>query len=60
VDDLAVGPIDQIVLKRFPKLSGWRAYVCGDPAIVHSLKKKLFLAGAASKDIYADAFVPAA
>lgn len=58
--DLAVGPIDQVVLKRFPKLNGWRGYVCGDPALVQSLKKKLFLSGIASRDIFADAFVPAA
>jgi CDP-4-dehydro-6-deoxyglucose reductase len=59
-DGVAVGSIDQIVLKRFPKLSGWRGYVCGDPALVQLLKKKLFLSGMASRDIYADAFLPAA
>jgi NAD(P)H-flavin reductase/ferredoxin len=59
-DDVAVGPIDQLVLQRFPKLTGWRGYVCGDPALVQSLKKKLFLSGMASREIFADAFVPAA
>lgn len=59
-DDLTVGAIDQVVLKRLPKLSGWRGYVCGDPALVKLLKKKLFLSGMASRDIYADAFLPAA
>jgi NAD(P)H-flavin reductase/ferredoxin len=59
-DDFTVGPIDQVILKRFPKLNGWRGYVCGDPALVQSLKKKLFLSGMASRDIYADAFLPAA
>jgi CDP-4-dehydro-6-deoxyglucose reductase, E3 len=59
-DSMAVGSIDQIVLKRFPKLSGWRGYICGDPSIVHLLKKKLFLSGMASREIYADAFLPAA
>ena len=54
----AVGSIDQVVLKRFPKLTGWRGYVCGDPDLVKSLKKKLFLSGMASRDIYADAFSP--
>jgi NAD(P)H-flavin reductase/ferredoxin len=58
--DVQVGPIDEIVLKRFPKLAGWRGYVCGDPTLVQSLKKKLFLSGMGSRDIYADAFVPAA
>ena len=59
-DALEVGSIDQVVLKRFPKLSGWRGYVCGDPTLVQMLKKKLFLCGMASRDIYADAFLPAA
>jgi CDP-4-dehydro-6-deoxyglucose reductase, E3 len=59
-DGIATGPIDQVVLKRFPKLSGWRGFVCGDPALVRALKKKLFLSGMASRDIYADAFLPAA
>jgi NAD(P)H-flavin reductase/ferredoxin len=58
--DLAVGPLDKIILQRFPKLGGWRGYVCGDPAIVQLLKKKFFLSGMASRDIFADAFVPAA
>lgn len=59
-EGVAVGSIDQVVLSRFPKLSGWRAYVCGDPALVQQLKKKLFLSGVSSREIYADAFVPAA
>jgi NAD(P)H-flavin reductase len=59
-DGMAVGSIDQVVLKRFPKLSGWRGFVCGDPSLVQMLKKKLFLSGMASRDIYADAFLPAA
>lgn len=59
-DNVAVGPLDQVVLKHLPKLSGWRGYVCGDPSLVQSLKKKLFLSGMASRDIYADAFTPSA
>ena len=58
-EGVTVGSLDQVVLKRFPKLSGWRGYICGDPALVHLLKKKLFLSGMASRDIYADAFLPA-
>jgi NAD(P)H-flavin reductase len=58
--DLAIGAIDQVVFQRFPKLNGWRGYVCGDPALVQKLKKRLFLSGMASRDIYADAFLPAA
>ena len=58
--DVAVGPIDQVILKQFPKLSGWRGFLCGDPTLVNTLKKRLFLSGMASRDIYADAFIPAA
>jgi CDP-4-dehydro-6-deoxyglucose reductase, E3 len=59
-EGIEVGALDQIVLKRFPELAGWRGFVCGDPVLVRALKKKLFLSGMASRDIYADAFVPAA
>jgi NAD(P)H-flavin reductase/ferredoxin len=58
--EVEVGALDQVVLRRFPKLSGWRGYVCGDPALVQLLRKKLFLSGMASRDIYADAFLPSA
>jgi CDP-4-dehydro-6-deoxyglucose reductase len=54
------GPIDQLALQRFPNPAGMRAFLCGDPAIVTSLKKKLFLAGMNLSDIHADAFLPAA
>lgn len=50
--------IDQTVLARYPKLAGWRAFLCGDPAVVQTCKKKMFLAGASLNDIYADAFLP--
>jgi CDP-4-dehydro-6-deoxyglucose reductase, E3 len=52
------GPIDEAVLAQFPRPAGHRAFLCGDPAIVYALKKKLFLAGAALNDIHADAFLP--
>ena len=54
------GTLEACVLSAFPNLEGWRGYVCGDPAFVNSLRKKIFLAGIASKEIYADAFVPSA
>lgn len=56
----ADGPIDQAVLGRLPTLTGWRAFVCGDPAVVNTLKRKIFVAGAALNDIHADAFLPSA
>jgi CDP-4-dehydro-6-deoxyglucose reductase len=59
-DGVTIGPLDRVIASRIPKLSGWRGYVCGDPTIVQSLKMKLFLAGMASREIFADAFIPAA
>jgi len=56
---LAAGPIDEVLRARYPRLNGWRAFLCGDPALVQKLKKQVFLAGAGSRDIFADAFVSA-
>jgi len=56
----AHGPLDQVVLKQFPKLTGWRAFLCGDPTLVAGLKKKLFLNGMDLRHINSDAFLPAA
>ena len=58
--ETAIGAIDRVILDRFPKLAGWRAYMAGDPSIVRSLKMQLFLAGVGSRDIFADAFLPSA
>lgn len=52
------GALDQCILSRFPKLTGWKGYICGDAGLVNSLRRKLFLAGMASNAIYADAFLP--
>jgi len=57
--DVITGAIDQVALQAHPKLDGWRVFLCGDPALVRTLKKKVFLAGAAMRDIHADAFLPA-
>jgi CDP-4-dehydro-6-deoxyglucose reductase, E3 len=58
-DGCAIGPIDSVILDRIPILAGWRGFVCGDPVLVQMLKKKFFLSGMASRDIFADAFLPA-
>jgi len=52
-----VGPVAGLLAERFAELEGWRGFVCGDPALVQALKKKLFLAGMASREIYSDAFL---
>jgi NAD(P)H-flavin reductase/ferredoxin len=54
---IEVGAIDSILRARFPSLRGWRAYLCGNPELVFELRKKVFLGGASSKEIHADAFV---
>jgi NAD(P)H-flavin reductase len=58
-DGITVGPIDQVIDNTYPDLTGWRGFVCGNPDFVPNMKKKLFLAGMASRDIYADSFIPA-
>ncbi len=59
-DDVETGALDACIFGKLPNLDGWKAYLCGDPAIVNLLRKKVFLAGAASRSIYADAFLPSA
>lgn len=58
-EGITTGELDKAIAADHPKLSGWRGFVCGDPAIVRMLKKKLFLAGMGSKEIFADAFIEA-
>ena len=53
------GPIADVIFGAHPQLKGWRGFICGDPSIVQQLKKRAFLAGMASRDIYSDAFVSA-
>lgn len=57
---LEEGPLDAVVLRHVPATRGMRAFVCGAPDVVHAAKKKIFLAGAATRDISSDAFLPAA
>ncbi len=58
--DVATGPIDEQVFAHHPQLAGHRVYLCGDAALVNRLRKRVFLAGAGTADIYADAFLPSA
>ncbi len=55
-----VAALDKLIAAELPDLNGWRAYLCGDPDLVRTLRRTMFLAGAAMKDIHADAFLPAA
>ena len=54
--DCRAGRADSLALADHPNLSGWRVYLCGNPEMVKSARKKAFLAGAALNDIYADPF----
>jgi len=50
------GRANEVALQRFPKLGGWRVYLCGHPEMVNNTKRDAFLAGANFQDIYADPF----
>lgn len=52
----AAGRAHDMALKEVPNLKNWRLFLCGHPEMVKQAKKKAFLAGAAMRDIYADAF----
>jgi NAD(P)H-flavin reductase len=43
--------------ERFADLEGTRVYLCGDPQLMHRLKRQCFLAGAAMRSIHSDPFV---
>jgi CDP-4-dehydro-6-deoxyglucose reductase len=55
--ELRVGDLEKLILADVPDLAGWRVFLCGHPALVQSLRKKTFLAGAAMREIHSDAFV---
>ena len=59
-EGVQVGALDALIRAECPKPVGWRAFLCGNPELVVSLRKKLFLAGLSLKDIHADAFLPSA
>lgn len=50
------GRANEIALQTFPKLNGWRVYLCGQPEMVLHSKRAAYLQGASLKEIYADAF----
>jgi len=57
-DGLLGGALDTVLLAREKNLAQTRIFLCGDPALVMGLRKKLFMAGASLKQIFADAFLP--
>jgi ferredoxin-NADP reductase len=55
--DVAQGRATAIALQQNPHMSGWRAYICGEPAMVKDTSRALFLAGVSLKEIYSDPFI---
>lgn len=47
-----------LALQHNKTLSGWRAFICGDPDVVKATSKALFLAGISLQEIYLDPFLP--
>lgn len=56
--DIPEAAIDALAFDTVPDLKGWRVFLCGDPALVKTLQRKTFMAGASLQEIFADAFLP--
>jgi ferredoxin-NADP reductase/ferredoxin len=51
------GRASEIALKDIGNFAGWCVYLCGNPDMVNTTKRSVFLAGASLQDIHADAFI---
>ncbi len=58
-DGVEIGSLESVLLGRFPTFQGHRVYLCGNPSMVRSLRKTVFLKGAGMKEIFSDAFLAA-
>jgi NAD(P)H-flavin reductase len=56
VASYAHGFVLDVALKSLPTVKNSRVFLCGHPEMVKTARKKLFLAGVAMRDIYADPF----
>jgi len=54
--DCRAGRASEAALEDHPDLVGWDVFLCGDPGMVRDTQRKVYLAGAATIDIHADAF----
>lgn len=54
------GSLDEVVLASSSSFDGRRVFLCGNASFVQQLKRKVFLKGAAIREIHADAFVGSA
>jgi NAD(P)H-flavin reductase len=50
------GMVLDVAFKKVPNVKGSRVFLCGHAEMVKSAKKKMFMAGVALQDIYADPF----
>lgn len=53
---LRAGPVTDAIEKDCPSLEGWRAYLCGAPAMVEALSLIVAKLGIAPENVHADAF----
>jgi NAD(P)H-flavin reductase/ferredoxin len=54
-----IGNIEELVMQSILNLDkNTQLFICGDSALVNSLKIKAFIAGLMSKNIYSDSFIP--
>ncbi|MEM7159395.1 MAG: 2Fe-2S iron-sulfur cluster-binding protein [Myxococcota bacterium] len=61
-ENILRAPVDKFALQLFARAdpatkARYRVLLCGDSAVVHRLRRGLFLAGLSSRRIFADAFV---
>jgi len=56
-DDVLQGRATAIALEQNSKLTDWRVYICGEPAMVNDTSRAVFLAGASLQEIYSDPFI---
>jgi ferredoxin-NADP reductase/ferredoxin len=58
-EGFASGRASEVAMATMSDLKGWRIFLCGHPDMVNQMKIQVFLKGAATADIYSDAFVVA-
>ncbi len=56
-DEIHIGDLQELAMNVADSFAGWRAYLCGNPDLVFSMRKKIFIKGASNKEIFADAFL---
>jgi ferredoxin-NAD(P)+ reductase (naphthalene dioxygenase ferredoxin-specific) len=55
---LRAGLVTDAIESDFKSLEGWRAYLCGAPAMVEALSLIVSKLGIAAEHVHADAFYP--